>query len=283
MAKQPTWLDKINFIRFWLSNPCDKPYTVYFETAAKPTGNLVVSLLTFGMLDLVRSFFRPKGLRSKRHGRKSRRGGKPLFPELSDEVAKKTPGHEPVKARKVTDGVKNLWKIDNVGQRFFYYVQIFDVVLNWWFEWQSAIIRDDRSRCPNLARGLSETDLDVQAVGNNWKPFTPEMLVYQYGGVDMTLDGAFVPAGKFMVVAASKIGADPQTIYERLVQLRIKVDGAQPKKWFYGEKKQIYRDTEDYIVNAYVIGPARVHIESWTDRGTVFWSDMTCFVMQVGE
>src|SRR3546814_4056708 len=73
MAKAPSWIEKVNFIVNFIINSCSYPIVVYVETAKPAVGNLVLSLLAFGMDDIIRGYFKPKGLQSGRHGRKRNR------------------------------------------------------------------------------------------------------------------------------------------------------------------------------------------------------------------
>ena len=73
MPRPPSWLDQINTVVKFIDNPCDAPWAVYFETALAPAGRALLTLLTFGLDDVIRGFARPKGLRSGRHGRRGKR------------------------------------------------------------------------------------------------------------------------------------------------------------------------------------------------------------------
>lgn len=145
----PTWLDKVNFIRRFIASPCEVPWAVYFETGKKASTNLIVTLLSFGMDDIVRGFFKPKGLRSQRHGRKGRKGGpsKAAVPEIGEMIGQNVGGAEDMKGRSVQQGVKNLWIIDGAIQRGLYYWLIVDAVTTFAYDWLSGIAESPESTC----------------------------------------------------------------------------------------------------------------------------------------
>lgn len=114
-------------IDFW-SNPCDAPWYVYLETAAPVALDMLVAYVCFDISDLIRWLFRPKGLwgaaRARRPG--GRRGGR-LRRGLGARVRAKVPILQRIKNRPVSNGVKHLWRIDEIGQRFLYWWMVADI------------------------------------------------------------------------------------------------------------------------------------------------------------
>lgn len=148
----PTFIDKVNGIVRFIEDPCDAPWLLYIELARKPFGKMVLTLLTFGLLDVIRAYFRPKGLRSGRKGRGRRRppprpgslrrilGKIPgLGQDTGEMVGKWLPGGERVRGRQVSQGVKFFWLVDGVLQRLLWYWLIIDVTATFFYEWTSLI------------------------------------------------------------------------------------------------------------------------------------------------
>lgn len=145
-------------VRRLVSNPCDRPFIVYAELLAQPTGVAIIQFFSFGMLDLIRSYFRPKIGRSGRKirgGRRGRRGGGGI-PEPSDVIAKRIPGYERYKNRRVSQGVKVLWRIDGVLQRFALWFLIADIVNTWTVSSASIIFQADQEDCDTAGAGYWE-------------------------------------------------------------------------------------------------------------------------------
>lgn len=159
MPKPPGILDRVNGIIKFLEDPClslDAPWLLYIELARKPAGQLVLALLSFGFDDVIRGYFRPKGLRSGRHGR--RRRAPPRRPgalrrairripglgdDLGDYLGKRLPGADRVRGRRVNQGVKFLWIVDGVLQRVLFWWLIIDVVSQFLYDWSSLIQQTD--------------------------------------------------------------------------------------------------------------------------------------------
>ena len=165
MAKPPGIIDKINFVIDVLSNTCANNPFFYLETAIAPAGNLILNFLSFGLDDVIRGFFRPKGLRSSRHGRKGRRDGRrtPGIPEIGEEVAKLLPGREEARGRAVTDGVKKLWLLDTKLQAGLFWWFVFDQIADFLYEWATNIALFQR--CDPNDPIFQKTSLSTHTIG----------------------------------------------------------------------------------------------------------------------
>jgi hypothetical protein len=191
--------------RIW-ANPCDTPLIVFAELAAPAAGRLVIGLLAFGMLDLVRAYFRPKGLRSGRHlgrGRKGRRrgGGIPDTPEL---VAKLLPGYQTAKNAQWSDGTKYLWIIDTRIQAFLYYVLIFNLGKDFIAESATSIIKFEAKNCDQTASAY------VSGPGNGQAGPEPQGIImgtteYQRGAISVGQASIGVNAGVADAVLANRV------------------------------------------------------------------------------
>jgi hypothetical protein len=144
-------------IRRIVANPCDTPFTVYLELGKEPAKNLIIGLLSFGMADLIRAYFRPRGLRSGRHmgrGRKGRRRGGGI-PDSAELVAKLIPGYGAAKGRRVGDGVKFLWIIDTKVQAGLYYLLIYNLTKDFLSDWGTNIIEFEAENCDKQSAYLA--------------------------------------------------------------------------------------------------------------------------------
>jgi len=138
MAKPPGFFDKVNYIMDWWEDPCDDPWLLFVRPLRPPTGNLVLSLTTFGMADVMRGYMRPTdfgtdvGLsgrkqRSLRHGRRgasarTRKGaaGRRLrnIASLGDDtgnfVGKRLPGASNFRNPVMSTAEGAFWAVDGV-------------------------------------------------------------------------------------------------------------------------------------------------------------------------
>lgn len=136
---------QVQSITKFMQDPCAAPWTVYFELALKPAGHVVIELLMFGMDDVVRGFFRPKGIwRKSRNSRILGKFAKWLgIPEIGELIGSHLPGATTIKSRKVSNGIKNLWIIDGVLQRVMFWWMVVDLVTDFLYEWTSAIAKTE--------------------------------------------------------------------------------------------------------------------------------------------
>lgn len=196
-----------------IANPCDRPLIVYAELLAEPTGRAAIRFLSFGMLDLIRSYFRPKENRTTRKirgGRRGRRGGGGI-PEPSDLIAKRVPGYERFRNRRVSQGVRNLWLIDGVGQRVALQFLIFDIVKEWTVSSGSIILEADQTDCNTTGAGFWDGPIGGSP-GAAWIGFGAMNPVFQR---NLTAAGGSVsvPPGRIgtMIATASQRGSQFET------------------------------------------------------------------------
>src|SRR3546814_3582917 len=72
----PSFVQEIQFITYYLFNPCDVPLTAYFEVSRPIAGEIAIALLQFDFFQFVKTIFKPKWFRSGRHTRRRSRGQK---------------------------------------------------------------------------------------------------------------------------------------------------------------------------------------------------------------
>ena len=152
MGQRPTFFEKLNAIVRFIEDPCDAPWLVYLELAKEPAVNAILTWFTFGLLDVTRGYFRPRGLRIRRHGRGKGKGGArsgrlgrvlARIPGLGDDVGnfigKRLPGAQLVNQRQVSQGVKNLWIIDMGLQRILWWWLVIGITTDFLYEWTSLL------------------------------------------------------------------------------------------------------------------------------------------------
>lgn len=198
---------RINGIRFWIDNPCDAPWFIYAETAFLPAVKVSLQLVLFSMQDLIRAYFRPKGLRSGRHLRRGSKGGRKKgvrrkrwsIPDTPELIAKRLPGYEATAQRQVSQGVKALWRVDGVLQRYALYFLIADLASDFFFEWSSAIMETEYCKQAKAGAGALEFN-DFLAVATAWTTPGNRHLLYANYPV-------YWPGADSLVVQASKFSA----------------------------------------------------------------------------
>jgi hypothetical protein len=159
MGISPQLVGEINFIVSYFFNGCRTPLMLYCETALPIAGDAAWALLDFGWDDVMRSFFRPKGLRSGRHGRKRRgRKGVPGIPEISDLVAERIALTKELQKRRVSDGVKHLWIFDGWLQRAIYEVFLVEIAEDFLFKSILAALKLKATHCEIPGRAMQHCD-----------------------------------------------------------------------------------------------------------------------------
>lgn len=186
----PSYIDQVNTVLRWWENPCDAPWTLYAELALPAAGEAALNLLAFGLDDIVRGYFRPKGLRTGRHGRKGRKSGRRGggIPEVGEEIGKRLPGAEQARGRHVSEGVKNLWMVDGVIQRGLFYWMIADVTLDFFATWLSAVQESEVCRTMRIGAASFEDTNTHLAIGD-WGPIGAVNVLYEHGSVHVQGSG----------------------------------------------------------------------------------------------
>ncbi len=283
MAQQPSWIKKVNFITKFISNPCHASWYLYFETALTPTGHLVVALLSFGMDDVIRGYFRPKNLRTMRHGRKGKRGKKRRFeiPEIGEEIGKHLPGAERARGRSVSQGVKNFWIIDGVLQRLLFWWMVIDVTTDFFFEWMSAIQKEAHCSAQNAAGFAAEGGEQIILGIVGWDFLLAGIEHYEQNGAQWDLSGGSVPEGDYTFVVAGKVRASPNAPAPTFTA-RIIIDG--PDGGIYsGQPVSLSTLTpSDFVVSCTFRGPSFMQAQASTFFGNAIVEEVHVFCQGTG-
>lgn len=223
MVRPPGYLDKIQSVVNFFEEPCSAPWVVYIELAKEPAGNVILALLSFGMDDVLRGFFRPKGLRTRRHGRKGRKSRKGVgIPELGELLGSKLPGAEEVKARQhVRAGEKLFWLVDGVTQRLLWYWMVFDLTVDFFYEW-TTLIQESEFCSKSGSAGCCYTsnhESILALVG--WHAVSHNIREYQRGDCSASGAGGGVGPGTWDVSFSANVkDQDPRNPYVELAVVR---------------------------------------------------------------
>ncbi len=290
MAKNPDLVDKVNGIVKFLEDPCDAPWLVYLELAKEPLGRVVIALLSFGLDDVIRGYFRPKGLRSGRHGRRRRRPpprfgafGRALrrIPGLGDDVGdmlgKRLPGGERVRGRQVNQGVKFLWKVDGVLQRVLWWWLVIDLTATFFYEWTSLIQKSEFCQKTEPESMLAEGTGGGAAAIAKWEPLFAPTIVREAPNVFWNNTSGTVGDGLWTVVIGYdclSLAADPATMRVRVRGFGVGAEvfgESDPAPFDPGEETQL-------VMAATVPGPRTIVIEQRISNGFSVGQDLTVWI-----
>jgi hypothetical protein len=177
-------IERIGAISRFLAEQCNAPWTAIGDVLPGAAKDPVISLVTFGLDDVLRGYFRPKGLKGPRKFRRRQRWyNRPTIPEIGEEIGKRLPYVEEVKGRSFGTAEKFLWIADGAMQRALYYVMIFDVVLDTWYN--SVIALQKMGYCstptpPKASRG--PWNFRLLFPGGPWVVDPPPPQGYSYAG-----------------------------------------------------------------------------------------------------
>ncbi len=150
----PSFFDKTNYVIDAWSRPCVAPWYIYVETMGPAALEAFITLLTFGWDDVLRGFWRPRGLGPRRTGKRKGKWRRriPRFPEIGEEIGKRLPGADMVKGRKWGCGGRTLWRIDTALQRGLFWWLVADVTNDFAFNWTSLLYETEWCKASDLGR-----------------------------------------------------------------------------------------------------------------------------------
>jgi len=281
MAKVPDYLKGFNGIVRLIENTCDDPWTVYVESAFPALGQAFLTIIAFGMDDVMRGYFRPtKSLRSLRHGRRGRKGGKKGpkgIPEVGETIGKKLPGADHFRNRPVVQGVKMLWVVDNVVQRGLWYWLIFDVINNFFYDWATAIMESHEDDDCKPSRLLAYGPSDASHALFGWNsPWAPDIIYNEGLGWDVIFTD-LPPGGNYFVSFGCTVTLGPGMGSNCEAGLFNSGTYAQPIE-LGGEVFIDGGSTGQVLVGADIEGGTRVVIAFRNDFGFAALSDIWVFI-----
>lgn len=135
---------KWNRVTKFINNACDAPWTTYAETMFPAAGKAIITLLSFGLDDVARGYLRPHGVYKQKCLGRGKRGRNAVgIPELGEEIGKRLPGVDAVKAREYSAAEKKLWLLDGVSQRVLFWFMVVDVVTDFAYDWVTGIYKKE--------------------------------------------------------------------------------------------------------------------------------------------
>lgn len=181
--KIPSFIKEIQFITYYLMNPCDAPVMLYFETARPIAGEIAVALLEFDFVQFIKNIFKPKWMRSGRHTRRGKRGNKRGggIPELADMVSDVIDPGKDVRPNRWPLGPTMLLEITEHLDRAFWTVFLVEMVEALTFNSVIGVIESGKAHCPNMGRLLRQGEYaTVSGVGPIWEPMVINEKVYEH-------------------------------------------------------------------------------------------------------
>jgi hypothetical protein len=270
MPRPPDLGGKINFVVEMWNNPCDAPWYVYVETAWPAALQMVITLFCFDFDDLVRWIFRPLGLWPMGFGirRRGRRGGRRRR-GLGARVKSKLPFLLAVEGRQVTNGVKNLWRIDMIGQKLLWWWLVLDATTTFAYNWTSAIYKTEWCQAKK-ATGAGAAEGASSIYGGLLPPITikTENIQYNRGTVLVTVYAIRIEEGHYRITGA--VEGIASTSGPSWAQLYVDVSGG-PAPFNKQVDAARMNDGErvSLVGSVNAEGPAWVYIKCGTSSGWV--------------
>lgn len=199
----PSWINKVNFITNYFWNGCEAPFQLFCEFAKEPSGQAIALIIGLDVDDIVKTFFRPAGLRSHRHGRKGPRGRKkiPDLPDVNEEIGKRIPGQQAIAGRPFGSPTRWVFEFSDVADRVAFNIAIIDVVSDTVYKGLLGIIEANQSKCWWMRRGASHGEWIMNIQGHDYYrglEFGPP--VYEKG-VEMNATSLVPGHGGYFMVA----------------------------------------------------------------------------------
>ena len=280
----PSFMHEIQFIKFYLNNPCDVPWTVYFETARPITGEIALTLLQFDFVQFVKTIFKPKWGRSGRHTRKGARGKRKGggIPEIADTVANlMDPDGTLRPTRYPLAGVVMLEIWETIDRAFWtvFVVEMFEGLI---INSVIGVIESDKSRCPLIGRGL-RNGYNVTIGGAGEPERVISLITKRYSHkVDMdSRFGASSHEGTYAVVFSGTVEGELGSPTFQPVLFIEDIDGTRR------EMGGVYQLEEGssvgFSVSATVRGPWGAQWRAIVPNGFAEIKEASAFVMQIGD
>jgi hypothetical protein len=171
MAQQSRATGELNFIVSYIFNGCRTPLQLFVTTAQPIAGEIALVFLTSDWQDIVTTFWRPKGLRSNRHGRK-KRGKNKLggFKSPLDLVGETIPSlHDPFFGTPTT-ATTFLWTLEGVIERVSWTVAVVEMTNDLVFKTLLGVLTLKATKCEVPGRAFAK--------GNEFTPLNNGQLYY---------------------------------------------------------------------------------------------------------
>lgn len=199
--ESPEYEVKVNtIVNFW-SNPCNAPWSVYIETLYPALGFMFLALVDTSLLDIARSYLRPRGGLTRGHNRKKgrRRGRIPRIPDSADLFARMIPGATIYQGMEYGANTRFLWQIDGIVQRGLWYWLVLDATTDGLYYWAQGI-KEERYCQPTNRPGFFATTPSVTEVAffGLWFPSVKWTTSWAEPGFGITIGNLDTPPGRWV-------------------------------------------------------------------------------------
>jgi hypothetical protein len=220
-----------------------------------------------------------------RHGRKrpKKRGGGAAIPEIGELVADQFSSRELLRNREVNDGVRHLWEVDNWGQKWAYRLMLVDLVADFWYDWNSAIMMHPEAKCPGLERGCRRNAQHVIRPGGWGQIFVPD-IVYLEGDLPFGTGSVALGNGDYRIIFTTDVKIYGTAIGNTQVQIGLFQGFAEGDTLDASTRIFLAGTTTRQLVStASARGPGGVHWLLWCDNEFVEATNVQVIVAKVGE
>lgn len=280
---KPPWLDKLQFILFMAFNPCDEELTLYVEMAKAPFGRLALFIIEPDLKEIVENLFTPKGLRSKRHGRKGRKGGnkgKNLLPDVDDLIGSGIPGAQEFQGRRYGGAQRFFFSGVQAIDRVTWPLVLIDEVTDTAFETMSGVMLGSKEGCPNVGRMLRRRGPGnvLELLGWHSPSVTDLRYIKRYTSSHEAV--CFVTEGTHSVTFA--VSWENQLAVPRQVEMRIShQDGGWKEIAHIGPVTIDPGGSMDLMCSGRVNGGGNVSYEYRVIGGSIWTTKADVFILQI--
>lgn len=283
-AKIPGWLDKIQFIKFWVMNPCDVPFIAYIESAQPITNEIALVFLQLDFRQFLRAVFRPKWMRSRRHTRRGPRRGRrlPGVPEPAELIADILDPDHHLRPQRWFLGFRMVLEWFDITDRIFWTIFLVEMADTLIINTLIGVLEADRDVCPNIARALRSKD-HITLGGASGTNGTVNVADIEYNVNIYSPNGEIfgVGEGDFVIVHT---GAVTRNSPEGTYAARLRITDADGERVVLGpEVRTNETDWRQVMVSERVRGPAYAYIEGVWGVGFSYMAHARAFVIQVGN
>jgi len=265
-------IKRVGQIIDWYANTCDVPFIVGAAQLPKATADALVTLLSFGMDDVVRGLIKPKGLHAHKPMGRVGRALSNALPEVGESIGREVSKHSSAAqaAQAAGEGAvaKNLWRLDGAIQRVLFYYMLTDVLI----DFNRTIIKGVKTlgycKASRSHRALKMNGtFIVDNAGGHWTTFpaTPYIYGWYSGAVNDLLLLEYLTDSKFM---RSYVNIEI-TVHENWTPLEFAVGTAV---WWYA-KDRVKADQKIVTVYPGVTLSVRCAVAA---RGSIISWNVTC-------
>lgn len=255
MPKPPDYLNEFQFIKYFLFNRCHRPWTLYVEMAFPPTVIAANTLLALDVPQIARTLFRPKGPRTKRHGRKGPpKRSKPYskIPDPNENGGQLLREAFDIGEREVSDGPRFLWTILDFGEAFLGKMFLLGLIEDWLYHYALFIDAKQGQNC-----GLPA----VRAEGGGTRTGNPGIAfiggcnsIWTTGGAFCFNGTVFMPTPRWMVCCSGTVqntGGEPGDRGDVTVTIECRDGNGKFASGTGTTKTLSYMEKQDFITTVF--------------------------------